>query len=346
VRPKSFTGTNIFILAAELSHWPFACVEGQVGFAFDTYILDIERSELRHGTDRIRLEPQAFDLLTYLLRHRDRVVSRDELIQAIWGGRVVTDAALSTRINVVRRAIGDDGKTQRLIRTLSRKGIRFIGEVTETFEQNRCISAGRTRFLGIDRSDAPSITVLPFAAITDDRDSEIVAAGVAEEIATVLIRIPRLLVVAQDSWSSHTSHASDMRSVGQELGIRYIVVGSVRRNRDRLRIAVQLIDAGTRAYLWAERFEGELRDAFQLQDTAATTLASAIEPKLAAMEARHVPRGPLSDLTIGDLYLQGLQACYAYNAVSLLRAPELLDHAVERDPDNAPALLTGLALPV
>ena len=133
----------------------------------------------------IELEPKAFDLLAFLVQHRNRVVSKDDLLQAVWDGRIVSESAVTTRINAVRRAIGDDGTAQRLIRTFTRKGIRFVGEVTEIADRAT--------------PDKPSIAVLPFQNMSGDPEQEYFADGMVEEITTAIARCPWLFVIARNS---------------------------------------------------------------------------------------------------------------------------------------------------
>src|SRR5215831_15664309 len=222
--------------------------------AFGDHRLDIERRELRRGTELIDLEPKVFDLLAFLLQHRDRVVSKDDLLQGVWGGRIVSESALTTRINAVRRALGDDGTAQRLVRTFTRKGIRFIGEVTELTDQ------------ATPTSDKPSIAVLPFQNMSGDPEQEYLVDGMVEEIITVLSRFPRLVVIARNSSFAYKGKAADVRQVGRELGARYVLEGSVRKAGKRVRIAGQLINSATGAHIWADRFDGTLDDIFDLQD--------------------------------------------------------------------------------
>src|SRR5438105_1965800 len=240
--------------------------------AFGEHRLDIKRRELRRGTELIDLEPKVFDLLSFLVQHRNRVVSKDDLLQGVWGGRIVSESALTTRINAVRRALGADGTAQRLVRTFTRKGIRFVGEVTELPDQIAPIS------------DRPSIAVLPFENMSADPDQEYFVDGMVEEIITALSRFPRLVVIARNSAFSYKGRAADVRQVGRELGGRYVLEGSVRKAGNRVRIAGQLINSATGAHIWADRFDGTLDDIFDLQDRVASSVVGAIEPRLRLAE--------------------------------------------------------------
>lgn len=313
-------------------------------YAFGGHRLDVERRELRRGEALIGLEPQVFDLLVYLVEHRDRVVGKDDLLKAVWGGRIVSDAALATRINAVRRAIGDDGGKQHLIRTLPRKGFRFVAKVRETPGEasNPGVGVtGETIVSGLPLPEKPSIAVLPFANIGEDPEQQHFTDGMVEEIITALSRIRWLFVIARSSTFTYKGQIADVKRVGRELGVRYVLDGSVRKSRERVRIGAQLLDAETGMHLWADRFDGALDDIFELQDQVAIRVAGVIEPTLEAVEVQRSARRPTRDLTAHDLYLRGLPGCYSCDASSLQQALKFLETAIDRDPAFAPALATS-----
>ncbi len=304
--------------------------------AFGDFRLDIERRELRRGSDIVNLEPKAFDLLTYLVRHRDRVVTKDDLLQAVWGGRIVSELALTTRINAVRRAIGDDGAAQRLVRTFARKGVRFIGDVAELPDPANP-DAGDALRPAPPLPEKPSLVVLPFQNMSGDPEQEYFADGMVEEIITALSRIRWLFVIARNSSFTYKGQAIDVKRVGRELGVRYVLEGSVRKSGNRVRITAQLIEAETGAHLWADRFDGALDDVFELQDQVASSVAGVIEPALQAAETARSAARPTDDLTAYDLYLRA----YAMSWSSAAQIPEalgLLEQAIARDPNYGPAL--------
>src|SRR5215471_1518510 len=163
-------------------------------FLFEDYVLDTERRELRRGSTLLSMEPQVFDLLAFLVRNRDRVVSKDDLLASIWGGRIVSESTLASRISAARRIIGDSGEQQRLIRTIIGKGVRFVGEVREVQKPAKIgegLGAQERRLPG-----KPSVLVLPFANLSGDVDPSYFAAGIFEEIITALSRYPSLFVMA------------------------------------------------------------------------------------------------------------------------------------------------------
>jgi TolB-like protein len=237
-------------------------------YRFADVVLDTDRRELRRGPQLVAIAPQVFDILEYLIKNRHRVVSKDDLVAAIWDGRIVSETALSTRINVLRCAIGDTGEDQRLIRTLPRKGVRFVGIVDEAQEPESPTEAGAMEQPrpAVTLPDRPSIAVLPFTNLSGDPEQDYFADGMVEEIITALSRLRWLFVVAHNSSFTYKGRPVDVRQVGRELGVRYVLEGSVRKAANRVRIIGQVIDASTGAHIWADRFDGAIEDVFELQD--------------------------------------------------------------------------------
>lgn len=228
-------------------------------FRFGEFSLDPDRQELRAREDLVTLEPQVFALLTHLVRNRDRVVSKDEIFENIWRGRIVSDGTLNSRINSVRRAVGDTGSEQAIIKTFSRRGFRFVADVEEDDGMPTADEAGRI-------FERPAVAVLPFENIGGDPEQEYFADGLTDDIITSLSRFRFFIVIARNSSFSYKGSNIDFRQLGQELGARYVIEGSVRKGGDRLRITAQLIEAASGNHLWAERYDGALEDVFDLQD--------------------------------------------------------------------------------
>ena len=308
-------------------------------YLFEDYAFDTDRRELHRGADVVSVAPQVFDLLDYLIRNRERVVSKDELINAIWNGRIVSEAALTTRLNVARNAIGDSGEQQRLVKTLPRKGFRFVGQVRE--------SRGRTGAVIDDHPaeppkpalalpDKPSIAVLPFQNLSADAEQEYFADGVVEDITMALSRFHWLFVIARNSSFTYKGRAVDVKQVGRELGVRYVLEGSVRKAGNRIRIAGQLIDAETGAHLWADRFEGALEDMFDLQDHVTASVVGAIAPKLQHAEIKRARPKPTENQDAYDYYLRGLAKLRLWRTKEVNGAAlQLFLNAIELDPGLA-----------
>ena len=304
-------------------------------FHFGDHVLDTERRELRRGAELVPLEPQVFDLLVYLVRNRGRVVSKDDLIDGVWAGRIVSDSALTTRLNAVRKAVSDSGAEQRVIRTLARKGVRFVAEVTEGGILEVAAAAPGPP---IAPTDKPSIAVLPFANLSGDPEQEYFADGMAEEIITALSRIRWLFVIARNSSFTYKGHVIDVKRVGRDLGVRYVLEGAVRKAGDRVRITAQLIDATNGTHLWADRFDGSLEDIFELQDNVAANVAGVIEPALQAAEAARSAARPTTDLGAYDCYLRALRDFYPMTKEAVFEALGLLEQAIAIDRHYGPAL--------
>lgn len=323
--------------------------------------LDAERRELRRGGDLVALEPQVFDLILYLADNRDHVVSKDELIEGVWGGRIVSDSTLTSRLTMARKAIGDNGGTQHVIRTIHRKGVRFVADMNEQAPmllvrhapdgQRRPIisRAGETdargsREAGITRAwpDKPSIAVLPFANMSNDADQEYFADGITEDIITALSKWRWFVVIARNSTFAYKGRNVDVVDVGHELGVGYVLEGSVRKADGRVRITAQLLDAVAGAQLWAERFDEPLGEIFALQDELTHQIASAIEPALVRSESELAVRRPTENMAAWDCYLRGLWHFNQLTAESRQQALSYFERAVTLDDTLADAYI-GIA---
>ncbi len=255
-------------------------------YRFDDLVLDPQRRELRRGDSLVAVEPQVFDLLEFLVRARERVVSRDDLLAAVWQGRIVSEATLSSRVNAARAAIGDSGEEQRLIRTFSRKGFRFVGIVREEVEVPARLELPTTPAKA--DSAAPIRTVDCRPSLHEHevaiRSRTISPMGWPRRSS----RPCRVAVACSSSRAirrfTYKGKAVDIRRVGQELGVGYVLEGSVRRGGERLRITGQLIDASSGAHLWADRFDGDLKDVFEPRDRITESVVAAIEPALLLAE--------------------------------------------------------------
>ncbi|MBO9649424.1 MAG: winged helix-turn-helix domain-containing protein [Variovorax sp.] len=310
---------------------------------FGDYMLDPARRELSHRGKVVPVGPQVFDLLLFLVRNRDRVVSKGDLLTAVWSGRIVSESTITSHINAVRKAVGDTGEAQRLIRTVARKGFRFVGEVEEARPHGASAvgdhSSSESRELpsALVLPDKPSITVLPFHNLSGDPDQEYFADGVVEDIIAALSRVRWLFVIARNSSFTYKGRTVAVKEVGRELGVRYVLEGSVRKTGNKVRITGQLIDATTGTHLWAERFEGTLDDIFELQDQVAESVVGAIAPQLERAEIERAKRKPTESLDAYDYYLRGTARLHSGTRESIESALPLFYRAIELDPDFASA---------
>ena len=301
-------------------------------FLFADHTLDTDRRELLRGSEPVAVEPQVFDLVIYLLANRDRVVSKDDLIAAVWGGRVVSDSTLSSRINAARKAVGDNGAQQRLIRTIARKGIRFVGAVRT---QSSGAAAPPPDVIALSLPDRPAIAVLPFINMSGDPYQEYFADGLTEDIITGLSRQHWFFVIARNSTFTYKGRSVDVREVAAQLGVRYILKGSVRKAANRVRVTSQLIDVTNSSHLWAEKYDRELTDIFALQDDITNRVIGSVGPFLT--EAARVQRKAPQSVDAWDLVMRAVPHMWRMNTQEHAQAQELLQQAIALDANYAHA---------
>jgi TolB-like protein len=301
---------------------------------FGDCVLDRDRRELKRASGAISIGPQVFDLLLYLIENRERVVTKDDLLEAVWSGRIVSESTITSHINAARTAIGDTGQDQRFIRTVPRKGFRFVGEVTEASNEASTDNA-TPRALALP--DKPSIAVLPFVNMSGDAEQDYFADGMVEDIITALSHIRWLFVIARNSSFTYKGRSSDVKQIGQDLGVRYVLEGSVRRAANRVRITGQLVDAETGGHLWAERYEGALDDVFELQDRITQSVVGAIAQELERAEIERSKRKPTGSLDAYDYFLRGMASFHTGTPPAVDQAIEHFRKAIALDPTYASA---------
>ncbi len=306
-------------------------------YCFESCALNTDLRELRRGSEFIAVEPQVFDLLQYLIRHRERVVSKEDLIAAVWNGRIVSDSALTSRINSVRNAIGDDGGSQRLVKTLRGRGFRFVGPVREesSLEKSSAPEVSGAPATELSLSDQPSIAVLPFLNLSNDAAQDYFADGITEEIITALARFKSLFVIARNSSFTYRARTVDIKQIARELGVRYVLEGSVRNSGDRIRITGQLIIAETGTHIWVERFDRRLADIFDLQDEITERIVGAIEPQILSTEISRSRRKHTDNLAAYDCVLRAYQHLFNLTLDDNDRAADFLRQAIRLAPDYA-----------
>ena len=304
-------------------------------YFFAEHTLDKARRELRRGPDVIAIEPQVFDLLVYLAENPDRVVSKDDLIAAVWGGRIVSDSTLTSRINAARKAVQDSGEEQRIIRTIARKGIRLVCPVTTRQSADGLQDVPRT---ALPLPDRPAIAVLPFDNMSGDPEQEYFSDGISEDIITALSKLRWFFVIARNSSFTYKGKSVHIKQIGAELGVGYLVEGSVRKVGDRVRITAQLNDVTTGAHIWAERYDRELKDVFAVQDDITEAIVAAIEPQLYAAENFRAQRKAPDSMDAWDLVMRALSHYWRVTRQDNVVAQALLEKAVAIDPNYGQAL--------
>jgi len=307
-------------------------------YQFNQFTLDTESLELKQSGELVEVEPQVFSLLTCLIENSDRVVSKDEIIEQVWDGRIVSDGSLNSRINAARRAVGDDGSTQAVIKTFPRRGFRFVAEVGGDNASVRTLAARG--------SDKPSIAVLPFNNLSGEESQEYFSDGISEDIISALSRVREFRVVDRNTSFIYKKQAADIPTIAKELGVRYVLEGSVRKAGNRVRITTQLIDGESGDHLWAEKFDRELEDIFEVQDEITLTVVGAIEPTLVKVERGRIGGRNPENLDAWGHYHEGMAYIWDRGEHGqrdeVLLARENFLKSIELDPNFSRAY-TGLA---
>lgn len=308
---------------------------------FNSFELDLARNELREAGNPIEVEPQVFDLIAFLASQPGRVLSRDEIINAVWDGRIVSDSAVSTRINAARRALGDDGKSQRIIRTVSRRGFLFVPKTealdpmtARTDRDPTDISSDSTTGLWKER---PSIVVLPFENLSGDPGQVFFSDGIADDIITDLTRYSELFVIARQSAFAFHDREGTAYDFANELGVAYVLEGSVRRAGGRVRVTVQLIDVANRNTLWAERFSREVEDILDVQEEIATVIVNTLVGKVSLRHYKRIQKASTRAISAYDHALKAQQKIWAFSRESAAEARREAEAAIRLDPEFARA---------
>lgn len=309
--------------------------------SFGQYRLE-PRGGLMSGSREVRLTPKALALLSFLAERPGEVVTKEELFGAVWPNTTVGDAALVTCIQELRKALRDDARQPRYIETLHRRGYRFIGEKTASGSWTRTTGAEAP---ALPLPDRPSIAVLPFNNMSEDSDQDYFADGISEDLITGLARIRWLFVIARNSTFVYKGRAVDVKQVARELGVRYVLEGSVRRTGKRVRISAQLIDATTGGHLWAERYDREVGDIFAVQDDITHSVAGQIEPQLLVAEGVRAMARSAADLGAWELVARAQTHFGRMTRTDFETAVGPLEKAIADYPDYAPARgMLGLRL--
>ena len=314
-------------------------------FIFVNHVLDTDRRELSCGGEGVPVEPQVFDLLLYLLENRHRVVSKDDVFEHVWEGRIVSESTLTSRINAVRNAVGDTGKEQRLVRTIARKGFRFVGEVcvrdelsVDEIPVQRPGDEAEQPEPALSALDRPAIAVLSFTNMSGEAGQEYFSDGISEDIITALSKLRWFYVIARNSSFVYKGRSVHLKQIGAELGVDYVVEGSVRKDGDWVRITVQLNDVLTGSHIWAERYDRSLADVFAVQDEITQAIVAAIEPQLYAAENFRNLRKQPDSMDAWDLVMRALSHYWRVTRQDNVAAQALLEKAIHIDPSYGQAL--------
>lgn len=298
-------------------------------YSFNNYLLDSDKFELLKDGKPLKSEPQIIELLTFLVENNGRLLSKDEINQRIWKGRVVTDSALSSRIKALRQLLGDSGKAQQIIQTVPRKGFRFIAQVSSNSEPAGSVAgeaepadSGHTR---------PIIAVLPFLNLSSEPEQEYFSDGISSDVITHLGKHRWLRVIARNTTFGFKGKSIDTREIGKELKADYLIDGSVRRTGSRLRVDVSLIDAQTGHQVWTENYDRHVDDIFEVQDEITKTITARLEPEIGYAERHKVFAARPANLQAWDCYQLGIYHFYEFTSEGNQQAQTLLKEAQKLD---------------
>jgi len=303
-------------------------------YRFREFSLDTERLELASNGALLSVQPQVFELLRFLVENKDRVVSKDEIFEAVWEGRIVSDGTLNARINAVRRALGDDGQEQTVIRTFPRRGFRFVAELDESAATIEEINEAADEPKLEPTRPKNSIAILPFNNLSGDPEQEYFADGLTEDLITDLSKNTDMFVIARNSSFSFKKSGVNIIEVGAALGVATVLEGSVRKAGNRIRINAQLIDAQSGGHIWAERYDRDMDDIFALQDEITEKIVAALAANLITDQEKS---RQTSSVEAYELSLKGRAKFFQFTPETNLQSIQLFEQAIEVDPNFSDA---------
>jgi TolB-like protein len=302
-------------------------------FAFGPFRLDADAGILFQGAEPIPLGQRAVALLALLVQRAGLPVAKEALIEAAWPAQAIEDSNLTVQIAAIRRVFEELADGSDWIETLPRRGYRYIGPAVASHDLDPAATAHPAA--GLALPDKPSVAVLPFSNLSGDPEHDYFADGMVDDIITGLARINWLFVIARNSTFTYKGRAVDVKQVGRELGVRYVLEGSVRKAGRSVRVTAQMIDASTGAHVWAERYDRSSDDIFALQDEIALSAVGAIAPSVRRAEIDRVKRKRPDSLDAYDLVLRAQVDVDSGMPEQVTRALVMLDRAIELDPTYA-----------
>ena len=306
-----------------------------MNYQWCNYLLDAKRYRLLRDGKQVEVEPQVFDLLVYLIANRDRVVTRAELLDHLWTGRVVSDNALNARLKGVRKAVGDSGRQQATIKTVHGRGYQFIAQLDGVVEGEESLTGSGQ---GKKRS-APSIGVVRFSNLSNDPEQQYFSDGISTNVWSGLARIRSLIV---KSALNHDHHSTALETIASKLEVDYLLTGSVQREGEHVRVFVKLIDCESGETRWSEKYDRYGAKAIDIQDDIAraiiTTLWTSFKGKIRDVEYEHLSRKTTKDFNAFDFILKGIAAKEKYTRDGNLEAHYYFNQAKSLEPENAEAI--------
>ncbi len=302
--------------------------------SFDGYRFEPRTGRLWSGQQEVRLTPKASAVLRELLAHAGTPVSKDELFATVWSGTAVSDDALTSCVQELRRALSDDPRRPRFIETRHRRGYQFVAPVS----QSKAVDDGSPP----QAAGASTIAVLPFADMSPDHDQDYLCDGLAEELINALTHIDGLRVAARTASFQFRGAGANVGDIGRRLGVETLLEGSVRKADDRLRITVQLIDVETGYHRWSQRFDCTLDDIFAIQDEIAESVAIRLRGGMLSLREKQGLTRPHTGIAAYEDYLRARQHLPRMTQPDLEKSGECFRRAIDLDPGYGPAY-AGLA---
>ena len=305
-------------------------------YQFNEFILDTDRFELFRDGEHLDAEPQVIELLALLVQNAHRLVSKEEINEKVWRGRIVSEAALSSRIKTARQLLGDSGREQRMIQTVHKKGFRFVPTVMTLGSDNAppdsiYSSTENTTPSNETRRGKTAVAILPFDNLSSEPEQEYFSDGISTDIITLLSKHRWLSVTARNSTFGYKGQAVNIQDLGRQLDVDYVVEGSVQRAGNRVRVSAQLIDANTGHHKWAERYDREVSDIFSLQDEITETIVARLEPEIGFSERNKVVHARRANLESWDCYHLGVYHFFKFTGPDNLEAQRLLKQSYQLD---------------
>ncbi|HXG22771.1 MAG TPA: winged helix-turn-helix domain-containing protein [Methylomirabilota bacterium] len=316
---------------------------------FPPYRLDIANEQLWREEQLIALRPKTFAILRYLVAHPNRLVTKEELLHAVWGDTLVSEEGLRDYLREIRHALGDDAEAPQFIETVRGRGYRFLPTITtQPVSSSRFQVPSFTSSLvpspqplasstALPLPDKPSIIILPFVNLSNDPEQEYFSDGITEDLTNSLSRLASLFVISRTSAFTYKGKLTKVQDISKEMGVQYVLEGSVRRSDTQVRVSAQLIDAIADHHLWAERYDRPLTDIFAVQDEIVQKITTALAVKLTTGEEVRLTRFPTSNLEAYDHFLRGMEQYLRFQKDANIQARRLFARAIELDPQYAAA---------
>ncbi len=302
-------------------------------YSFDSFLIDTDGYQLFENGETVPVEPLAFDLLSYLLKNRTRIVAKDELFENLWSGKVVSDAALASRLKDARKAVGDSGAKQSVIKTIHGRGFQFVANVSSIEDLTEHTKDDFPKRLVSPTAQKPSVTIKPFVNLDSESGQDYFVTGLMWDIWAALVKIPHLVLVEGESQEYDPGKMS-VEELGQVFNVQYVIQGGVRKSGNRVRVNVELVEVSTGKKVWGDRYDGSLDDLFDIQDRITENITISLNIKLVFGEAARYTRDKIKSPEALDNLYRGQLALYGTTRQELLDAQHFLEEIIRLEPDS------------